>query len=448
MAYVPIGDADRRKMLEAIGVERVEDLFTSIPEKYRRQDPLGIPRGLSEPELRRRLGSLAKKNLDVQDLHSFLGAGAYRHEIPSVVSHLTARSEFYSSYTPYQPEISQGTLQAIFEYQTLICQLTGMEVANASLYDGASALAEGILLSHRVRKKRRVLLANSVHPHYLQVARAYTRHLDLELEVLPFGKDGRIDPAVLESALRDDSTAVVLQSPNVFGIVEDTDRLSKPIRTAGALLISVVTDPVCLGALRPPGEFGADVVLGEAQALGGGLVYGGPYLGFLATRESYLREIPGRLAGRTEDGKGNPGYVLTLATREQHIRREKASSNICTNQGLCALSASIFLASLGREGIREMALQNLHKAHYAKHRLAEIDGCRLRFAAETFHEFVLELPEAAATVHERLYRKGFLAGIPLGTWFPEESRSLLLCVTEANTREEIDALVGAMGEVL
>lgn len=448
MAYVPIGDPDRERMLRAIGLERVEDLFSTIPEKYRLRQPLNLPAPHAEPELRRRLGDLARKNTATTGMSCFLGAGAYRHHIPAVVSHLLSRSEFYSSYTPYQPEISQGTLQAIFEYQTMICQLTGMEVANASLYDGASALAETILLCRRLRKGNRVLLADSIHPHYRQVAETYCQNLDVELVTIPHGESGRIDRKILADRLRKGAAAVIVQSPNFFGVVEDLKELAGSIHGAGALFSVAITDPICLGILVPPGEAGADCVFGEAQAFGGELMFGGPYLGFLATREGFVRQMPGRLVGLTKDNEGNPGYVLTLATREQHIRRAKATSNICTNQGLCALGAAVFLSSLGRRGLREMALQNLHKAHYARKTLAAIDGCSIPFGAEIFNEFVLQLPADAQVVADRLEGRGIIPGLPLGRFFPDLRNSLLVCVTEVTRRQEIDALAGALREVI
>jgi glycine dehydrogenase subunit 1 len=449
MRFIPSGAEERRRLRRAIGLDHPDKLFDSIPAAYRLQRPLNLPAPMSEPELVAHLRSLARRNLDPFDAAVFAGAGAYRHFIPAVVDHLISRSEFYSSYTPYQPEFSQGTLQAIFEYQTLICQLTGMDVSNASLYDGASALAEGILLAHRATRKPTVVACDTVHPSYLQVARTMTSHLGIRIETTPHRPDGGADLGRIGAAIDASTAAVVVQQPNFLGRIEEIEPLAEAARRAKALLIVVVAEAVSLGLLRPPGSQGADVVLGEAQSFGIPVSFGGPYLGFLAVRSPYLRELPGRLVGQARDAQGRTGFVLTLATREQHIRREKATSNICTNEGLCMLAASIFLATLGKQGMRELAEQNRARSEYAKRRLSEIQGCRVPHEGPTFNEFVLELPKPAAPVHAALLEHRIVAGVPLAGLLPGRGdRHLLLAFTETCDRAAIDLLARRLEEAL
>jgi glycine dehydrogenase subunit 1 len=442
--YIPHTEEDIRTMLEFVGAKKVEDLFEMISKEYRLPKPLDLPEPLSEPDLLRHLQGLPSPAFS-----SFLGAGAYHHFIPSVISALVSRSEFYTAYTPYQPEISQGTLQAIFEYQTLMCQLTGMEVSNASLYDGASGLAEAVWMAQRITKRKKVLLSEAVHPEYRKVIQTYLDPDQQEILRVPYKRDeGRTDERGLLDLLDGEVSGVVLQSPNFFGVIEDLHPVADKIHEAGGLMIVGFSEAVAYGILKPPGEEGADIVSGEGQSLGIPLSYGGPYLGIFATREKFVRNMPGRLVGETVDLEGKRGFVLTLATREQHIRREKATSNICTNEGLCALMATLFLSCLGKRGLRELALMNLNKAEYAKKIASQIRGCKLVFSSPTFNEFVLRIQGEPEGVLERLKGKKILGGIPLGRFYPEMNHHLLVTVTEVNSREEIDrwaeALEGAL----
>ncbi len=444
MSYIPHTDDEVRQMLQAIGVDSVEELFAGIPRGLRLQRPLRLPGARSESELLRQLGRLAKENATAESHLSFLGGGAYPHLIPTAIDQLISRSEFYTAYTPYQPEISQGTLQAMFEFQTLICQLTGLEVANASMYDGASACAEGVLMAARVTRRGRVLVSRALHPEYRETIRTYLRHLPLELVEIPWDRSGRVDIQALAGQLDDDTAAVVVGYPNFFGIVEDLAPLAAAAQRRGARLVVAVAEPISLGLLKSPGELGADLVVGEGQSFGLPLSFGGPYLGFFAARQRDLRSLPGRLVGQTVDGEGRRGFVLTLATREQHIRREKATSNICSNHGLCALMATIYLSLLGRQGLRQVAQQNQAKAAYARERIGRLRGFFLPFAAPTFNEFVVQTLEPAAAVLARLEERGILGGIDLQRYFPGELSGILVCVTEVHSREEIDALAQAL----
>ncbi len=445
MRYIPNTDADCRQMLDAIGVRSVADLFADIPAAVRLKRPLRIPPALSEADLAKYMGGLAAKNADVNRYSSFLGAGCYNHFSPAIIGHLISRGEFLTAYTPYQPEISQGTLQAMYEYQTLICQLTGMEVSNASMYEGASATAEGILMAHRVTGRNEVVVARSVHPEYRQVTHTYAQQINLSFKEVPFTPAGTADLKQTKGLLTDKTACLVVQNPNFFGVVEDLTELAAAAHAVGALLVVAVPEPVSLGILKPPGESGADIVAGEGQALGVPMSYGGPYLGFFATQEKFIRQMPGRLVGATQDREGRTGYVLTLATREQHIRREKATSNICTSEALIALIATIYMQTLGRNGLREVALQNLRKASYAKEKLAKVKGCGLRFSGPTFNEFVLQMKKRPADALKGLLKKQIIGGLELGRFYPELKDCLLVCVTEQNSREEVDALAKAMG---
>jgi glycine dehydrogenase subunit 1 len=444
MRYIPHTEEDVRQMLKTIGVGSVEELFETIPQEVRLGRSLELPRSLSESELLLDLSRLAALNATPTTYTSFLGGGAYNHFIPAVVDHLISRSEFYTAYTPYQPEISQGTLQAIFEYQTLICQLTGMDVANASMYDGASACAEGVLMAVRATRRRRVLLSRALHPEYRQTVVSYCRYLHLDIVEVPIAGDGRTDQDALSALLDGQSAALVVGYPNYFGIVEDLASMAKSTHGEGALLVAAVQEPVALGLLKSPGELGADIVAGEGQSFGIPPAFGGPYLGFFAARQKDVRAMPGRLVGETVDREGRRGFVLTLSTREQHIRREKATSNICSNEGLCALMATIFLSLLGKKGIRELAGQNLAKAAYARRKIAEVEGFSLPHAAESFNEFVVESKEPVDEVLRRLENDGILGGIALGRHYPEMENRFLVCVTEQNAREEIDALAASL----
>jgi glycine dehydrogenase subunit 1 len=444
MRYIPNTEQDREAMLQAIGVGATADLFASVPERVRLARPLRIPRALSEAELVRHMRELAGRNAEADGWSSFLGAGCYNHFSPAVIHHLVSRGEFLTAYTPYQPEISQGTLQALYEYQTLVCLLTGMDVSNASMYEGASATAEAILMAHRITGRSRVVLARAVHPEYRHVARTYGGQIGLDFSEIPVSEAGATDPALVPYFLSDQTACLVVQSPNFFGGIEDLDALVAAAHAVGALCIVTVTEPVALGLLKPPGASGADIVAGEAQGLGTGLNYGGPALGFFATRDQYVRHLPGRLVGETVDREGRRGYVLTLATREQHIRREKATSNICTSESLIAFMATMYLVSLGPQGLREVAALNLNKAEFAKQLLTKLPGVAARFSGPTFNEFVLRTDRPPARILKQLQRKRILAGVDLGRFYPEYKDCLLVCVTEQHRREEIEALARSL----
>jgi glycine dehydrogenase subunit 1 len=441
MRYIPHTPGDVAQMLERIGVASLTELFAEVPAAVRLQRPLALPSALAEPELLRELKTLAARNATPASHVSFLGGGAYQHFIPAAVDLLISRSEFYTAYTPYQPEISQGTLQAIFEFQTLICQLTGMEVANASMYDGASACAEGVLMAVRLTRRRRVLVARSLNPRWRAVIASYCRYLELELVEFGYRADGRADLAAVAARLDGETAAVGAGYPNYFGVIEELAALADLASGAGAKLVAGVSEGVALGLLRSPGELGADIVAGEGQSFGLPVSFGGPYVGFFAARMKDVRAMPGRLVGETVDRDGQRGFVLTLSTREQHIRREKATSNICSNQGLCALTATVFLSLLGKQGLRELAEQNLAKTAYARSRLAAVDGLSLPFSAPVFNEFVVRSRRPVGELLAALEARGILGGIPLGGDYPELADAILVCVTEQHRRADIDALV-------
>ncbi|MDP7551879.1 MAG: aminomethyl-transferring glycine dehydrogenase subunit GcvPA [Nitrospinaceae bacterium] len=441
MRFIPHTEQDIREMLKKIGLRNIDELFASIPDTLRLRDKvLDLPTALSETELVSTFKHTQKRNPDPDEMSTFLGAGAYRHYSPALIGNLVLRGEFSTSYTPYQPEVSQGTLQAIFEFQTMIVMLTGMDIANASMYDGASALAEAVLMAHRINGKNEFLIARAVHPEYRQTVTTYLRGTDHQLIDVPYDSRGKTDLEFIRSNLSDKTSAVVLQTPNFFGIVEEYEALGKELAERDALLIVAVTEPLSLGILKPPGERGADIVVGEAQSFGLPVSFGGPYVGFFATREQYVRQVPGRITGETTDRDGRRAFVLTLSTREQHIRRERATSNICTNQGLCALAATVYLAVMGKQGLRELAVLNLRKADYLKNKLSKVGGFEIRFNADTFNEFVLKCPKPATEVRDSLLEHKILAGLPLGGHYPELADSLLLCATEMNTVEAIDRL--------
>jgi glycine dehydrogenase subunit 1 len=440
MRYLPHTEEDIRKMLDAIGVKKVEDLFQIIPKEVRLSKPLNLPEPLSEPDLLRHF-----RRLQVPMTSNFLGAGAYHHFVPAVVPNLVSRSEFYTAYTPYQPEISQGTLQAIFEYQTLMCQLTGMEVSNASLYDGASSLAEAVLMAYRITKKKKVLLSQAIHPEYRRVIQTYIDPDQQEIILVPYKRDeGRTNEKILFDLLKEDVSAVVIQSPNFFGVIEDLQPIGERVHGIGGLVIVGFSEAIAYGMMQPPGAMGADIVAGEGQSLGIPVSYGGPYLGIFTTQEKFVRNMPGRLVGETIDLEGKRGFVLTLATREQHIRRERATSNICTNEGLCALMATVYLSCLGKEGLKELAMMNFSKTEYAKRAVSRIRGCKLNFIAPTFNEFVLQIEKEPENVLGKLKKEGMIGGLPLGKFYPELDHHLLVTVTEMNKKEEIDRWAEAL----
>lgn len=431
-------------MLQEVGVASIENLFDSIPADLRLSRDLNVPAALSEIELLKRFGDVGARNTAASRV-SFLGAGAYSHYVPTVVDHLISRSEFFTAYTPYQPEISQGTLQSIFEFQTLVCQLTGMEIANASMYDGSTALAEAVLMAERVTKRSKVIASSAIHPQYLEVAQTYVQHAGIELQPAPFDSaTGQTLTSAFDS-MDAQTAAVVVQSPNFFGCLEDLQALSEKAHANGALLIVAVTEAMSLGLLCSPGFCGADIVVAEGQSFGVPLSFGGPYLGLFATRDKYARQIPGRLVGEAYDKQGRRGFVLTLATREQHIRREKATSNICTNEGLIALAATIYLETMGRRGVQEVAHQCAQKAHYAAREIAKLEGFSLPFSAPFFNEFVVRAPFEALPLLERLANeKGIDGGIALSRFDSNRPNDFLVCVTEVNTREQIDALIDGL----
>ncbi len=447
MSYIQNTPEDRRSMLARIGVASVEELFAHIPAEVRLRRPLRIPPAMGEMELQRHMERLAARNRSANDVICFLGGGAYDHFIPSVVDAIAGRNEYYTAYTPYQAEASQGTLQAIYEYQSLMCQLTGLEVANASLYEGGSAVAEAVLMALGLtRRTGEVLIAESVHPEYRATLSTYAANLHCRVHVLPT-PDGFLDPDDLRAAVTDSTVCVVVQSPNFFGHLEEMQAIGEVARKVGALFIAAF-DPISLGLLKRPGDYGADIAVAEGQGLGVPLSYGGPYLGILTCRQEHLRKVPGRLVGETTDRNGKRCWVLTLQPREQHIARAKATSNICTNQGLLALRATVFLAALGPQGLRETAELCVRKAHYAAAELCKLPGVSLRFSTPFAKEFTLRLSRDVTPVLARLRAAGYLAGLPLGRWYAELPDCVTIAVTEKRTKEEIDGLVNAYRAVL
>ena len=443
MKFLPTSDREREQMLAAIGVSSIDDLFATVPVEVRQ--PPDLPAPLSEIEIRRFLGGLAAKNASARDTAFFLGGGVYNHYVSAIADQMLYRAEWLTSYTPYQPEVSQGTLQSIFEFQTHICQLTGLEVANASLYEGASALVEALLMAERLSKgKKRAVLSAGIHPEYRETVRTYFQNLGLEVVEAPLGTDGATDRRALEAACDASTFAVAVQSPNFYGVIEDWNVGSAVARKAGALSVAVVAEAVSMALLSPPGANGADIACGEAQSLGVPMHLGGPILGFLACRAEHQRQIPGRLVGQTRDAEGRRAFCLTLSTREQHIRREKATSNICTNQGLMALASNIHMSLLGKTGLREVALQSHAKAEYLKGEIAKIPGYRIPYASSTFNEFVVEAPEDAEPLLARLAARKILAGVPLSRYDAKDRRRFLVAATEMNTKAEMDHLVAAL----
>ena len=447
MRYIPNSPDERDEMLRQLGAASIDNLFDSIPEALRLRDHLSVPAALSEIELLKQFDEMGMRNQAAGRV-GFLGGGAYSHYIPTIVDHLISRSEFFTAYTPYQPEISQGTLQSIFEFQTMVCQLTGMDIANASMYDGSTAMAEAVLMAERVTKRSKVVASAAVHPQYLEVAHTYVQHAGIDLEHAAFDPASGQTPITTFDSIDDQTAAIVLQSPNFLGCIEDVEALSEKAHAKGALLIVAVTEAMSFGLLRSPGACGADIVVAEGQSFGVPLSYGGPYVGLFATRDRYARQIPGRLVGEAYDKHGRRGFVLTLATREQHIRREKATSNICTNEGLIALAATVYLETMGRRGVQEAARQCMQKAHYAAREIAKLAGFSLPFSAPFFNEFVVRAPTEASPLLDNLARtKGIDGGIALSRFDPKRPNDFLVCVTEVNTREQIDALVAGLKEM-
>ncbi|MDQ0873329.1 glycine dehydrogenase subunit 1 [Paenibacillus sp. V4I3] len=447
--YLPITEQDQKEMLETIGISSMEEMFQDIPQKVRFQGELNVSKALDEQGLLRYMRGLAGRNADFDQYASFLGAGIYDHHLPVVINHVISRSEFYTAYTPYQPEISQGELQAIFEFQSYICELTGMAVANASMYDGATALAEAGALASGATKRNRLLVSRAVHPEARAILRTTARGLNLEVVEIDLTPEGVTDFEDLTSKLSDDAAAVILQSPNFFGCLEDIGAAEPLAHGAGALLV-VSANPLTLGLLEAPGKLGADIVVGDCQPLGIPAALGGPTCGYFAVAESWMRRMPGRIVGQTVDRDGKRGFVLTLQAREQHIRREKATSNICSNQALLALCASVYLSTMGKQGIQDVGKLNVQKAHYAANRLAASTQFSLPFAGSFFNEFAVKLPDGTNVqeLNSKLLQKNIIGGYDLGRDYPELAGHMLIAVTEQRTREDIDAFAAALEELV
>lgn len=440
--YLPMTEQDQKDMLKTIGVSSIDELFADIPEKVRFQGEYNIKPAKSETALLKELTKMAAKNADSRRYASFLGAGVYDHFKPTIVDHVISRSEFYTAYTPYQPEISQGELQAIFEFQTMICELTGMDIANSSMYDGGTALAEAGNLAAGHTRRKKILISDAVHPEYRDVVKMYAHGQNIAVEVVA-SKDGKTDLEALESQLSDEIAAVMVQYPNFFGQVEDMQKISDMTHAHGALFVSS-SNPLALSVLTPPGEYGADITVGDAQVFGIPEAFGGPHCGYFAVTNKLMRKVPGRLVGETTDDQGQRGYVLTLQAREQHIRRDKATSNICSNQALNALAASVAMTALGKKGAQEMAMQNIAKTAYAKQAF-ESAGFKVVYNGAHFNEIVVALPGSFEGLNQHLIEKEIIGGLHLGTYYKELDNHVLVAVTEQRTKEEIDALVAEMG---
>ena len=447
MRYLPLTPADRQAMLARIGLRSIDDLYRDVPAKARRDKPVDLPPHQGELEVERAIGAMAAKNLGTAKAPSFLGAGAYRHHVPAAVDHLIQRGEFLTSYTPYQPEVTQGTLEYLFEFQTQVALLTGMEVANASMYDGGTACAEAVMMANRVTRRSKAVLSGGLHPHYAEITRTHAHFLSFRVEQPAADAEGKED---LVRLVDGETSCVVVQNPSAFGHLQDLKPLAEACHKAGALLVVAVTEVVSLGAVEPPGAMGADIVVAEGQALGNSLGFGGPYVGLFATREKYMRQMPGRLVGETKDVDGRRGWVLTLSTREQHIRREKATSNICTNSGLCALAFTIHLTLLGEDGFRRLAAINHAAACQLADKLAKLPGVSV-LNRSFFNEFTIKLPKPGSAVVEALAKRGILGGVPASRLWPGEKtleNLLLVAATETNTDADMDALTSALEEVL
>jgi glycine dehydrogenase subunit 1 len=444
-SYLPHTDEDRREMLAAIGVTSVDELFADIPADVRMKRPLELPPALSELELAAHFQELALQDRDFAETLHFLGAGAYDHYVPSVVKNIVGRSEFLTAYTQYQPEISQGYLQALWEYQSLICLLTGMEMAVTSLYDGATAMAEAAMMAVGITGRSEILISSTVHPHWRDVLATYALDRDVIVRTLAY-TDGVTSVDDLESQISAKTAAVICQNPNFFGCVENMKSVAQIVQAKGALLIAAV-NPISLGLLEAPGVFGADIVVGEGQSMGVPVSFGGPYIGFLATRDKWLRRTPGRIVGQTVDQEGTRGFVLTIQAREQHIRRDKATSNICSNEALCSLAVAVYLTAMGKQGIQDVAGLCLQKAHYAQKLIMDLPGFEPVFSQPFFNEFVVRCPLLPSELNEELREAGIVAGLDLGKYYPELAGCMLTAVTEKRTRDEIDLLAGLLKEV-
>ena len=440
MNFIPHTEKDRQEMLKFLGLKSVDDLFVDIDKRLILKKDLDLPEAMSELELSRHMLTLSEKNSETIHNSCFLGAGAYNHFIPSVVNHVISRSEFYTAYTPYQPEVSQGTLQAIFEYQTMIANLTGMDVVNASVYDGATALAEAGIMAANITHRDEIIISSSIHPEYRRVLKTYSDAHDLNLTEVSFN-DGITDLNNLKKIISEKSAAVFIQNPNFFGCIENVLDIEKICHEKKALFVVSVVEPTSLGLLKAPGEYGANIVTGEGQSFGNPLSFGGPYFGFMGTKKEYMRQIPGRLSGITVDSKGRRGFALTLQTREQHIRRERASSNICTNQALNALAAAVYLTTLGKSGLKEVANLCYQKVHYAFENIKKIPGFKAVFNSSFYNEFVIKCPVTPKKLNEKLLENNIIGGLDLGKYYPKLKNAMLFCVTENNSKQEIDHLV-------
>lgn len=442
LRYIPMTEEDKQDMFKTVGIKHLEELFADIPDEVRFKGEMSLLPALDETNLMKEMSRLAGINKNTKEYPSFLGAGVYEHYIPSVVNHMLLRSEFYTAYTPYQPEISQGELQGIFEFQTMIAELTGMEIANSSMYDGPTALAEAAMMSAGHTKKKKILVSKTVHPESIQVLKTSAKGQNLEVIEIDH-VDGRTDLDQLKDHVQDDIASVIVQSPNFFGQLEDLEAIENITHQEKSLFI-VSCNPLSLGMIKPPGQFGADVVVGDAQPFGIPMQFGGPHCGFFAVTKKLMRKVPGRLVGQTEDLDGRRGFVLTLQAREQHIRRDKATSNICSNQALNALAASISMSALGKEGLKEMSRQNMHKARYAMKKLQE-HGIETVYSGPFFNEFVVKTKEPADETVRKLLDDGIIGGLPLKRFFPEKENEMLIAVTEIRTKADIDRLAEAMG---
>lgn len=444
--YLPMTDQDRQEMMKEVGISSIDELFSDIPDKVKFKGELNISKALNETELSRYMLGLANKNANSLEYSSFLGAGTYEHYIPSVVNHIISRSEFYTAYTPYQPEISQGELQAMFEFQTMICELTGMDVANSSMYDGLTSLVEAAAMASGLGKQKKIIVSKSVHPEARSILHTSSKGLGYDVVEIDI-ENGVTNLSQLEAAIDENTAAVIVQYPNFFGNVEDLVQIEKLTHAQKGILI-VKSNPLSLGVLQPPGALGADVVVGDAQPFGIPTSFGGPHCGYFAVTNKLMRKIPGRLVGQTVDEDGKRGFVLTLQAREQHIRREKATSNICSNQALNAIAASVAMTALGKNGVQEMAMLNIQKAHYAKNQLSSIQGVELAFEQPFFNEFVLKLPKSVKEVNKALLQEGILGGFDLSLDYPELENHMLVAVTEIKTKEEIDRFAKVLEGIL
>jgi len=441
--FIPNTGKQIEEMMQSIGIKSIDELFVDIPEKILLKQELNLPEALSEQELLAELEKISSKNTHPNSVSYFLGAGSYNHYIPAAVPFLVMRSEFYTAYTPYQPEISQGMLQAIYEFQSLICSLTGMDVANASMYDGASALGEAMIMSCNITKRKKLLVSKSIHPQYRETLSTYSWAHGAEIKEISFDKEGITFLEELKKEISEEIAAVMVQYPNFFGCVEDLEEIGKIAHEKGALFVVAITEPLALGLIEAPGKFGADIVLGEGQSFGNPMSYGGPGVGFMAVKNEFVRQIPGRLVGRTTDKEGKRGFIMTLQAREQHIRREKSSSNICSNEALAALASAVYLTLLGKSGLSKMAELNAQKANYLYEKLFGINGIKKVFNGKIFNEFVVKVKDAKE-IQKKLLKENIVAGYDLGNDYKELENCLLFCVTEMNSPEQIEKLIGVL----